>query len=65
MTEQPSFTCPRCGRTSYHPQDAKWGYCGNCHSYTGDDLVTAHPVDEIAALELDRLNAIYKALKEE
>ena len=34
MTEQESFTCPRCGRTSYHPEDIRWGYCGNCHDYT-------------------------------
>jgi ribosomal protein L37E len=31
----PSFTCPRCDRTSYHPDDRKNGYCGACHDYTG------------------------------
>lgn len=31
----PSFTCPRCSRTSYHPQDKRYGYCGACHDYTG------------------------------
>lgn len=30
-----SFTCPRCGRVSRHPQDAKEGYCGHCHDFTG------------------------------
>jgi hypothetical protein len=30
-----SFTCPVCHRTSYHPEDEQWGYCGNCHDYTG------------------------------
>lgn len=29
-----SFLCPRCGRTSYHPDDEKHGYCGGCHDYT-------------------------------
>lgn len=29
-----SITCPRCGRTSYHPKDVEYGYCGNCHDYT-------------------------------
>lgn len=29
------FTCPRCGRTSYHPQDLAHGYCGACHAFTG------------------------------
>jgi ribosomal protein L37E len=32
--DQPSFTCPRCGRTSYNPADVKEGYCGNCHDWT-------------------------------
>jgi hypothetical protein len=29
------FTCPRCGRTSHHPDDAREGYCGACHDWTG------------------------------
>jgi hypothetical protein len=29
-----SFTCPRCGKTSHHPEDARHGYCGNCHDFT-------------------------------
>lgn len=33
---QPSITCPRCGRTSYHPEDIKQGYCGACHWWTSD-----------------------------
>lgn len=28
------FTCPRCNRTSHHPQDREYGYCANCHDYT-------------------------------
>lgn len=32
----PTFTCPRCGMTSAHPQDVDQGYCGNCHDWTGD-----------------------------
>lgn len=30
-----SFTCPKCGSTSYHPQDVLEGYCGSCHDWTG------------------------------
>ena len=26
--------CPRCGRTSFHPDDEREGYCGNCHDWT-------------------------------
>ncbi|MBA7657056.1 hypothetical protein ES703_64986 [subsurface metagenome] len=29
--EQESYTCPKCGMTSYHPEDVKHEYCGNCH----------------------------------
>jgi hypothetical protein len=30
----PVFTCPRCGRSSSHPQDLREGYCGACHDWT-------------------------------
>jgi hypothetical protein len=30
---QPSFTCPRCRRTSYHPLDVAARYCGHCHIF--------------------------------
>lgn len=33
-----SFTCPRCGRVSHHPQDAVRRYCGVCHVFA-DDLL--------------------------
>jgi hypothetical protein len=32
---QPSFTCPRCGATSYNPNDIREKYCGSCHAWTG------------------------------
>ena len=31
MVEQESYTCPACGMTSYHPEDVRHEYCGNCH----------------------------------
>lgn len=30
------FTCPRCRKTSHHPEDKRYGYCGACHAYTGE-----------------------------
>ena len=30
-----SFTCPKCRMTSYNPNDERFGYCGNCHEWTG------------------------------
>jgi len=32
----PSITCPRCGMTSYNPNDIREGYCGSCHDFTGE-----------------------------
>jgi hypothetical protein len=32
--DPPGFTCPRCGRTSFHPDDLAEGYCGACHDWT-------------------------------
>lgn len=26
----PSITCPKCGRTSYHPKDIEHRFCGQC-----------------------------------
>lgn len=37
--DQPSFTCPACGATSYHPADVAHGYCGRCHDFTGSSVV--------------------------
>jgi ribosomal protein S27AE len=31
-----TFTCPRCGSTSAHPDDLANGYCGACHAFTGE-----------------------------
>lgn len=36
ISDTTSFTCPKCGRTSHHPEDVAHGYCGNCHDWTGD-----------------------------
>jgi hypothetical protein len=26
----PSITCPKCGRTSYHPKDIEYRFCAAC-----------------------------------
>jgi len=46
-----SFTCPRCGTVSYHPDDIRFGYCGRCHWWTGDPQLGA--LDVIAQAEQD------------
>lgn len=33
-TERPSITCPKCGRTSWHPKDVEYGWCGACQAFT-------------------------------
>lgn len=39
-----SFTCPRCGMTSHNPNDAREGYCGNCHDWTGGLCACGRPL---------------------
>lgn len=34
--KKPSITCPTCGRTSYHPDDIRYKYCGYCHDWIYD-----------------------------
>ena len=34
VESEPSITCPRCGRTSYNPNDIREGSCGHCHDWT-------------------------------
>lgn len=46
-----AFTCPRCKTTSHHPKDAEYGYCGQCHWWTGDAYLGSPEV--IAAAERD------------
>lgn len=41
-TDQSSFTCPQCLRTSRHPEDVKNRYCGACHEFM--DLIMVRPV---------------------
>lgn len=53
---QPSITCPRCGRTSYHPEDIEHGYCGWCHWWTSDPAGMLNTPEAIAQAEHD--NAI-------
>ena len=33
IVSAPSITCPKCGKTSYHPRDIAENYCGNCHEF--------------------------------
>jgi hypothetical protein len=32
----PHITCPKCHLTSYHPEDVRQRYCGNCHQFHAD-----------------------------
>lgn len=32
-----SYTCPRCGRTSHHPEDEKNRYCAACKEFEVDE----------------------------
>lgn len=47
-----SITCPRCNRTSHHPEDVRNGYCGNCHDWTDGHLSAT-----IRSMEVEKLPA--------
>lgn len=38
----PSYTCSRCGVTSYNPNDVREGYCSNCHDWTREETEMRH-----------------------
>lgn len=44
-----SYTCPKCGRTSQHPDDEANRYCGHCNEFEqyGVHILT---VDEVMEL---------------
>jgi hypothetical protein len=54
---KPSYRCPKCGLTSYHPMDVYQRYCGHCKTFEDDGIAltsashpTGPPVDEDADL---------------
>ncbi len=58
-----TYTCPRCGRTSHHPEDFKAGYCGACHDWTRADVGQPDwrdhlDVDTVAKVEHELLFAM-------
>ena len=56
----PSFTCPKCGRTSHNLNDVRERYCGACHEWFSDDR-SSIPV-EAAALCLNEFVVFAKQL---
>ena len=32
-SDERSYTCPKCGATSYNAKDIEHGYCGACHAF--------------------------------
>lgn len=61
-TEPPVWACPACGVVSASPDDAREGYCGMCHDYTGPKLagalyferwsLTRHPAEPVIVLHV-------------
>jgi protein-arginine kinase activator protein McsA len=47
VTTAPSITCPRCGMTSYNPNDIRERYCGNCHAYHDDIAMAQREVEAL------------------
>ena len=38
-SQQATFTCTVCGRTSHNPNDLRNGFCGHCHDYSGRNRI--------------------------
>jgi hypothetical protein len=57
MTEFPSITCSKCKMVSYHTEDIKHKYCGNCHDW--HEFMNGE-AEKRAKEVLDELNAIFK-----
>jgi hypothetical protein len=51
-----SITCPKCNRTSHHPEDANHGYCGACHEYTTERDARTITV-KVSKMELEDLRS--------
>jgi hypothetical protein len=52
------ITCPRCGRTSYNPNDVAQGYCGACHDWTTPPSGAWGDCREEVALTDDQLERV-------
>lgn len=57
----PSITCPKCEMTSYHPDDIKNRYCGNCHQFH-DDMKTKEYDDLLPVSLYEALDGVYHLL---
>lgn len=55
--EFPSITCPKCKMVSYHTDDIKYKYCGNCHNW--HEYMNGEAQKTIRKT-LDDLNEIFK-----
>jgi hypothetical protein len=55
----PSFSCPLCHTTTWHPSDVAERYCPECHAFPDDVRVTvrANQRRELGDAELERLTA--------
>ena len=45
-----SITCPVCERTSWHPMDVAYGWCGNCRKITRRNDPAVRIFDDLASL---------------
>ena len=43
-----SYTCTRCGKTSYNPNDQRERYCGNCHEFMQHEYTCAYCTGDLS-----------------
>lgn len=58
------FTCPRCGRSSHHPQDLEYGWCGACKEFTGEEATRLGLLPHLQVCELRVLQDALAMFKE-
>jgi hypothetical protein len=46
------FVCPRCGFNSYNPHDFRERYCGRCHIFIDDKIMTMQEISFHERLEM-------------
>ena len=74
MSDQPSITHAKCGRTSYHPKDIEHRYCSFCHEFheRARTMATAMPLTrsdirqgEDGPMTIGRIQARRRQLRED
>ncbi len=54
-SQHPYRTCPRCRWTTYSVHDIRYGYCGNCHDFTGEPPLDRGQAQDSLSAQIERV----------